>query len=280
MRTLFAALFLCCTPLLASAQVVDTPFLKTGDTPGLTVTRTGHFDGSALFGYMDGGAELYREYGFVDLTVQELEVGRHQLLLELFRMRDSLAAFGIFSVFRGGCLAEDSTAQFWCHSSGQVVCAAGRYFFRVQRLTGGTDASEATTALAKKVLSTLPDSTLPGVPWVVGKTSPQGWQSSAVVVCGPVGLQNGYPDWTDPLEGGGYRFITIVPMLIESKPATLGWIQCATDKDATILGTRMALHKRPHWQFIRQHEDTSFLVIDSDLPADRLERFAGTLLNK
>jgi hypothetical protein len=279
MRILLAVLLGCCVVLSARAQNVDTPYLKSGDLPGLTVTRTGHFDGNALFGYMNGGAELYREYGFTDLTVQEMEIGKHQLVVELYRMRDSLASFGIFSVFRGSCLAEESTTRFWCHSPGQVICASGRYFFRVQRLTGGSDANNLSSVVGRKLLSYLPDSSLAALPWIADTSSPRGWQRDAIVVCGPLGLQNGYPDWIDPLEGGGYRSITIIPWIIESKPATVGWIQCASAQAANQLGRHMATHMRPGWRFIRQHKDTSFLVIESELPSECLAQFADTLLS-
>jgi hypothetical protein len=278
MKFLLTVMLGLCGVLPAGTQTVDTPILKSGDVPGLSVTRTGHYDGNALFGYMDGGAELYREYGFIDLTVQEMELGGQQFLLELFRMRDSLASFGIFSVFRGQCVPGDSITQYWCFSPGQVVCAEGRYFFRVQRLTGGPDGKSLAVLLGKKILSLLPDSSLMAVPWVTGKSSPRGWQRDAVVVCGPLGLQNGFPDWLDPLEGGEYRSITILPWIIEDKPATLGWIQCNSGEQAAQLGRQMATHKLPHWRFVRQWNDKSFLVIESELPKDCLEQFAATLL--
>ena len=279
MKTLLALLSGCLVAAMARTQVIDTPYLNSGDMPGLVVTRTGHFDGKALFGYMDGGAELYREYGFVDLTVQEMRIEDHQILVELFRMRDPLAAFGVFSVSRGDCRGEDTTARYWCHTSGQVLGAIGRYFFRVQRLTGGSDASSLARAVAVRVLHLLPDSGTVVLPWIAGGPDALAWQRTATLVFGQLGLQNGFPDWVDPLESGGYRSITIVPWVIEGKSATIGWIHCTTAQAATMLAGYIATHKRPGWRYIRLCEGTSFLVIEADLPAERLAQFAGTLLN-
>jgi hypothetical protein len=279
MRTILVAIAGCCIMMTARAQVVDTPCLKSGDVPGSTVTHTGHYDGNALYGYMDGGAELYREYGFVDLTVQELEIGNEQLLVELFRMRDSLASFGIFSVFRGDCQDDKSTTLYWCQSPGQVIGIAGRYFFRVQRMSTGQETSRAVRAVAKTLVDVLPDSSLRAIPWIVGKSAPAGWQHHAVYACGPLGLQNGFPDWADPLEAGEYLSITIVPWNIENTPVIIGWIRCTSDRAAARLESQLAAHTRPGWKFLRRCHETALLVIESELTPERVSRFAETLLN-
>jgi len=278
MKTFLALLSGCLIVAIARTQVIDTPYLNSGDMPGLVVTRTGHFDGKALFGYMDGGAELYREYGFVDLTVQEMRIEDHQILVELFRMQDALAAFGVFSVSRGDRQGDDSTARYWNQTPGQVLCATGRYFFRVQRLTGGSDASGLARAVAIRVLHLLPDSDVVVLPWIAGGPNAQAWQRTAILVFGPLGLQNGFPDWVDPLEGGDYRSITIVPWSVDGKPATIGWIHCASAQMASVLERHIATNTRPAWQYIRRCEGNSFLVIEADLPAERLAQFARILL--
>jgi len=279
MRNILVALSGCVILMTARAQVIDTPILKSGDIPRLTVTHTGHYDGNALYGYMDGGAELYREYGFVDLTVQELAAGDEQLLVELFRMKDPLASFGVYSVFRGDCQDDDSASGYWCHSSGQIIAGAGRYFLRLQRMTAGQDTAGVVQTVARRLLASLPDSNLRAVPWITGKPAPAGWQRHAVYARGPLGVQNGYPDWADPLEEGEYRSVTIIPWSIDNTPATVGWIQCASSEAASRLERQLATHKRAGWRFVRRSPENSILIVESDLPSERISRFAETLLN-
>jgi len=279
MKSLSTLLVGCLAVPLAGAQIPGTPQLRSGDIPELVITKSGHFDGKSLYGYMDGGAELYREYGFVDLTVQEMQVKEQQLLVELFRMRDPLAAFGIFSVSRGDCRGEDTTARYWCHTSGQVLCAAGCYLVKVQRLTSGSGGSGLAGVVARRLLQRLPDSGSVLLPWISGPTHAQDWQRKAILVFGPLGLQNGFPDWVDPLEEGAYHSITIVPWDIEGKPVTIGWIHCDSAPAASSLEGHIAQDTRPAWQYIRRCEGNSFLVIEAELPAEQLARFAGTLLN-
>lgn len=56
------------------------------------------FEGKELFAYIDGGAEIYFEYGFRRVLVQDYrDVQGHRLCLEVFDMDSPESAYGIFS---------------------------------------------------------------------------------------------------------------------------------------------------------------------------------------
>ena len=68
--------------------------------------ETERFEKGGLFGYIDGGAEIFLQYGF-----RELEMGRYaragdrkaaEITLEVYRMESPADAFGIFSMKRAG----------------------------------------------------------------------------------------------------------------------------------------------------------------------------------
>lgn len=82
------------------------------------------YSGEALFDYINGGAEIYFEYGFVKVIVQDYMVaGEHTLTLEIYEMVDPESAYGIYSFKRspGGRSAdigaesrlEDYYLNFW-----------------------------------------------------------------------------------------------------------------------------------------------------------------------
>lgn len=82
------------------------------------------FRGDDLYLYIDGGAEIYEEYGFVEVLAQEYKnAAGAGLSLEIFRMKDPAAAFGMYSFKRtakGERLAvgaegqlEDYYLNFW-----------------------------------------------------------------------------------------------------------------------------------------------------------------------
>jgi len=59
------------------------------------------YAGDELFDYINGGAEIYYEYGFVQVIVQDFSVSEeHTLTLEIYEMEDPESAFGIYSFKR------------------------------------------------------------------------------------------------------------------------------------------------------------------------------------
>lgn len=102
-------------------------------------TRSGRierFAQEALFGYINGGAEIFLQYGF-----RELEVGRYvsgrapgqkEVTVEIYRMESPSDAFGIFSVKR--TVAEKISLKIaatnWV-SETQVNLAKAEYFINI-----------------------------------------------------------------------------------------------------------------------------------------------------
>ncbi len=59
------------------------------------------FNGEDLYLYIDGGAEIYREYGFEEVLVQEYkDRGGTRLSLEIFRMTSPESAYGMYTFKR------------------------------------------------------------------------------------------------------------------------------------------------------------------------------------
>ena len=54
------------------------------------------FPGSELYGHIDGGAEIFFEFGFQEATVQRYRSPAGGLVVECYRMSDPLAALGIY----------------------------------------------------------------------------------------------------------------------------------------------------------------------------------------
>lgn len=56
------------------------------------------FEGDALYGFMNGGSDLYFEYGFQKLTVKDLQYEGYKYTMEIYRMDTPRNAFGIYSI--------------------------------------------------------------------------------------------------------------------------------------------------------------------------------------
>jgi hypothetical protein len=75
------------------------------------------YQGTELYTYMDGGAEIYIEYGFERLESQSYERGADEIAVELYRLRDD--AFGLLTFLR--------SPRCETPSLGDVACLAGHY---------------------------------------------------------------------------------------------------------------------------------------------------------
>lgn len=67
---------------------------------GWTAKGTRLFTRETLFDYIDGGAEIFLSYDFQRLLVQEYVSGENYVIVEIYQMRSSEDAFGLFSLNR------------------------------------------------------------------------------------------------------------------------------------------------------------------------------------
>jgi Family of unknown function (DUF6599) len=77
---------------------------KAGDLQGWKPEKAPQvYKGEDLYLYIDGGAEIYREYGFKQVLVQDYKsAAGKSLTLEIFEMADSPGAFGIYTFKSSG----------------------------------------------------------------------------------------------------------------------------------------------------------------------------------
>jgi hypothetical protein len=109
------------------------------------------FSGYALFEHIDGGADIYFEYGFVTLVTRHYAKGDKTLSLEIYCMKDTPAAFGIYSYNR-----HPSLSPIEIGNEG-VIHASGVYFWQakcyidIRQAGPATVSNEDFVALAKAV---------------------------------------------------------------------------------------------------------------------------------
>ncbi len=131
---------------------------RNGETPGWKAEGAPQsFSGEDLYLLIDGGAELFHEYGFVQVATQSYQdPERHTLSLEIYQMRDAEAAFGIYSLRTGKsgrllpvgseCRLEDYYLNFW----------QGEFLVTVTGLDTSPQTLAGLEILARAAASTLP----------------------------------------------------------------------------------------------------------------------------
>jgi len=198
--TALLALVLACGVAAAAARGEGPlrPFLPEGNAvPGWAKDgEPQEYEGEDLYTYIDGGADIYQEYGFTRVILQDYKnpAGK-SASLEIFEMRTPAAAFGMYSFKRSGsgravpmgsgAELESYYLNFW----------KGRFLVTV---TGFDDAQETVNgllAIGAAVAAKLPGDG--GEPRLVGALPADGLRPGSVkYVKGLLGLNNIYPFYT------------------------------------------------------------------------------------
>ncbi len=94
-----SALFLSCNKPAKTIEEMLPPGSKLSEWQRGEAGRT--YKGNQLYEYINGGAEIYLEYGFVQVITQEYFHGDESLVVDIYEMTDAKAAYGVYSVHRG-----------------------------------------------------------------------------------------------------------------------------------------------------------------------------------
>ena len=114
------------------------------------------FTEADLYGYIDGGAELFLEYGFEQLTVQKYRNGADDFTVEAYRMTDPAAALGIYLMKAGKEAPVPGFRERHTANRYQLMFCRDRYFVIVNNLSGKEALAPAQPKFAAYIASKLP----------------------------------------------------------------------------------------------------------------------------
>jgi hypothetical protein len=155
--------------------------------------ETQEFAGEDLFTYIDGGAEIYQEYGFGRVVVQDYQgAAGTSVSLEIFEMASAAAAYGMFTFkrsgrgrtlpFGSGAEIEDYYLNLW----------RGRYLATLTGFDSSAKTVAGLEALAAAVAKGLGEAA--PVPGLVAALPGEGLRLQSVkYLKGLLGLNNIYP---------------------------------------------------------------------------------------
>jgi hypothetical protein len=170
------------------------------DLPEARFSSSRTFSSEALYGYIDGGAELYLEYGFSVLSVMEIEFMHGKYKTEIYKMNGSEEAFGIYSVSKYRCLDMPALSEYTCRTKYQLQICKGPYYISIVNGTGTKTDSIASVTIGKIITDKISDdeidlsSFLPGINAEIIKTK-------CILAKGKLGIINGSPDLDDYFKG-------------------------------------------------------------------------------
>ncbi|MBI3814490.1 MAG: hypothetical protein HY279_08505 [Nitrospinae bacterium] len=118
------------------------------------------YKGEELFNYIDGGAELFHDYGFKKACVRDYQKIRSEDLsynytVEIYEMENSQKAFGVYSINREG--EHPQLGQEAAYQEGFLNIWKGRYYIRIFTPQKGTDIQKDILFLGEKAVSQIKD---------------------------------------------------------------------------------------------------------------------------
>lgn len=176
------------------------PLVISRDLPEWTIGDPDFYNAKQLYGYINGGAELYLEYGFRNVTAQRCTKADHELQVDVYEMISDEAAFGMFSVLRGTCTGTLPGSTWSCVRPEQILFARDRYLVSVVPYDRHRETRDAAMRVAKALLARAGKKEFrPNELFRTGPLSP-GLQNLKYLH-GPLALQSALPSWNDRFAG-------------------------------------------------------------------------------
>ncbi len=179
-----------CTPEVPGSF----PSINESDLPDARFETPETYTENSFFGYINGGAELYLEYGFSGAWICEIHFMGGKYKVEIYRMNGPEEAFGIFSVSRFHCKSVPSLSPFTCQTPYQLQVCSGSFYINIINYSGNKTDSLGSWKIAEAIINKTDESTadisyyLPGIP-------AETINRKAVLAKGKLGIMNGAPDW-------------------------------------------------------------------------------------
>jgi hypothetical protein len=200
---------LSCSGALFSQLPEHFPVLTGEDLPGASFSPNRIFAGTALYGYINGGADLYLEYGFNSAVVSEINYRGGNYKTTIYKMDDQEAAFGIFSVSRYKCISTPVIPDYTCQTRYHLQICRGQYYISIINAIGSEEDMDASLEIGKVITGKIEGSEIDFAEFLPG-TSKEELQESGFLVRGRLGIVNGLPDLEDYFKGiKGYTAVII-----------------------------------------------------------------------
>jgi len=189
-----------------SAQNINQ--IKETDIPGITIFPVNSFEGENLKNYLSAGADLYLEYGFNKLFVNEYILDKDTVMLEVYIMVNAPSAFGIYSMSISQCIKWNLFGSFSCTTPYQVAAVSGSLFIYASNKTG----TQFGQALCEQLVKLVIDNNSQEIwyaPAMTQSAKAAPFTNTLRYYKGPIGLMKGLPSWSDMFENLNFHMFTM-----------------------------------------------------------------------
>ncbi len=267
----------------------DIPQVTLSDIPGGVILRSEQFDGNSLWGYIDGGADIYLEYGFEKVRVEEIEWHKHHFKIEAYKMADDKSAFGIYSVSHNKCSTSASFSKFNCITPHQIQVAYGKLYIRIANDDGSDEAQNISLQLIRRFTEDTEEKEY-SYPTFFNDKLYLPHIHGLKYIQGNLGIQNGFPAWEDMFEGMKNYSLFLLPVDFNGGSVCASLIQFSSPAEKKLFYKKLKItstKKAKYWQTntdglcraVREISPLKIYFIESNLKVDELDPYLRTIKN-
>jgi len=216
------------TRLLFSLYLIFIPIILFGQNPEVKRERT--FTGDGLYGFMDGGAEQYLEYGVSKLVTRDVVFKGEEYTIDIYDLPTPEDAFGIYSLHIFKCADKDMQGCIDCLSTYQMQTVEGNRYISVVFPSGTETARNNATELLRYYVKADPKH-MPAFPAVLKLATP--YSLKVKYLRGPIALSEASITLSKQLNGIKYSRIWFIPEKVTNSFKAL--IYVADKKDVAKL---------------------------------------------
>lgn len=168
----------------------------------LKILRERTFTGKALYGFMNGGSDLYYEYDFAELKALDVSSGGKKFSVELYKMGSPEDAFGIYSIHAFGFHTRDTILDYCNFSKYQMQAAVGDVYVSIVYETPCLGVNMDAVEIARMFINE--EVKKPDIPLEV-LSNANGVTGNIKMMRGPLSVMNGAPTaahYLDEVPGG------------------------------------------------------------------------------
>ena len=172
------------------------------------IKRERLYEGKGLYGFMNGAADLYYEYGFKSLLNREIKYKGEDFTVDVYEMPSREDAFGIYSMNVHRCQQADSMGFINCFAQYQLLSVIDNYYVSIVFPSGSAKAQQIATELISLYVSAN-KSTMPGIPEEFSTLPP--FSGVIKYLKGPISVSSESKDLSILLKNAAYKGVWFKP---------------------------------------------------------------------
>jgi hypothetical protein len=216
----------------------DPPRLNSNDLKDLSISREQIFTANELWGLINGGADLYLEYGFDYLLLQEITLEEQFFRIEVYVMDDPVSAFGIYSLSVHQCMESGMLVRNDCLNPFQFQLNVGRYYVSIINETGSENSIKLSGEIGRKLLESAGDQVHQGMFHRSGNEL-SGRVLNTRVYRGLLSIQNGIPAWESFFEGLKDFTLMVIEMKDEDGILIIAGVEFQSETELDLFVSRI-----------------------------------------